>query len=227
MRRNQLFISFIFFLLLTNIEIHAATDISRHKDAIFSGHIVKINQAAGLFRAKITASNMKYINKKNRIEVFNEQNPNIRCKGTVVGKTHNYIMVKVPDFRSCLGTINLAIGSYLHFYSDDLVENLRVGRELLELLHKKRQAINGLASEYRTALHAHMEKVNVVNGRYQILQEKMRQEWRAELTLLEEDRVASFKKYEEFQRQLTELDHKIEQYTIEAQNFTVDRWSLD
>ena len=216
-----------FFLLsiITFFSIEAFSKIEQL--GVFAGHITKINNKAALVRVKVKFENMKYLNKRDRIEMFTEYNPEVRCKGYVAAKTHNYLLVKIPEIKICKSHVHLSVGAYTHFYSDDMVSNLKVGKDLLKLLHRKRSAIFGLMHESRTALHQHIEKVGAVNRRYQVIQEKLRKEWRDEITLLEEDRVSAFKQFEEYQRDLKEIDHKLEQYTIIPENFTTDRWSLD
>ena len=81
--------------------------------------------------------------------------------------------------------------------------------------------------KYRTAIHTHLEKVDVINKRFEVLQEKLRKEWRDEISLLEEDKVEASRRFAEYQLQLNNIDHKLEKYQIKSANLTVDRWSLD
>ena len=63
--------------------------------------------------------------------------------------------------------------------------------------------------------------------RYKTLREKLEARWRKELSQLEDDRALSYKRYKEDETKLFELDHKLEKYRVEDQNFKLDRWSLD
>ena len=170
---------------------------------------------------------MKYINKQDVVEMFHQINPNNRCKTYVVGKTHNYILVKAVNIGYCRSIVYLTKGGPISFFSTDLIDNISKGRDLVQILLKKRSAVNIRMQKYRTAIHTHLEKVDVINKRFEVLQEKLRKEWRDEISLLEEDKVEASRRFAEYQLQLNNIDHKLEKYQIKSANLTVDRWSLD
>ncbi len=193
----------------------------------FAGRISKINQSASLLRFKLSFENAKYINKRDRVDFWDERDPNIRCKGYVVGKSSEYILVKVPEYAYCDRTLNIAVGAYIRFFSPDLINNLKMGRELLDVLLKKKIALSGKMLRTKKSLESYIEKVEATNGRYQVLREKLEAEWRENLALIEEDRLVSLRNYKDLEQRVDDINFKIEQYNIAEDNFRTDRWSLD
>tara|TARA_R110002049_G_scaffold99946_7_gene243056 strand:- start:177 stop:887 length:711 start_codon:yes stop_codon:yes gene_type:complete len=193
----------------------------------FAGRISKINQSASLLRFKLSFENAKYLNKRDRVDFWDERDPNIRCKGYVVGKSSEYILVKVPEYTYCDRTLNIAVGAYIRFFSPDLINNLKMGRELLDVLLKKKIALSGKMLRTKKELSSYIEKVEATNGRYQVLREKLEAEWRENLALIEEDRLVSLRNYKDLEQRVDDINYKIEQYNIAEDNFRTDRWSLD
>lgn len=225
MRHLVLLLSFIFgsgiFANVVNLEekIETLGD--------FSGRISKINTQASLLRFRVEFENAKYLNKRDRVDFWDERNARLRCKGYIVGKSSDYILVRVPDYQYCDRTINVSVGAYIRFFSPDLVNNLKMGRELIDVLHKKKLALSGKMTRTKKELTSYIEKVEAVNGRYQLLREKLEAEWRENLALIEEDRLISLRNYKDVEQRLDEINYKIEQYSISEDNFRTDRWALD
>ena len=193
----------------------------------FAGRISKINTEASLLRFKLEFENAKYLNKRDRVDFWDERDSKIRCKGYIVGKSSDYILVKVPEYRYCDRTLNIAVGAYIKFYSPDLVNNLKMGRELLDILLKKKMALSGKMTRTKKELDSYIEKVEAVNARYQLLREKLEAEWRENLALIEEDRLVSLRNYKDLEQRVDDINYKLEQYNIAEDNFRTDRWSLD
>ena len=210
-------------LLLLSTTLIAADD----PMGLFSGRVSKINDKASLMRVNVKFANMKYINKQDRLEFWNEHNPLIRCRATIVGKSPDYILLKINDFEFCLKKLFIAHGGYLKFYSQDLSNNLKMGGEILTILLKKRLAVNGRLTESKKQLESHLDKVDSINKRYEILRQKLELEWQQELALLEEDRIVSLRNFKALELRLAEIEQKIEQYKVEDENLEIDRWALD
>jgi hypothetical protein len=102
-----------------------------------------------------------------------------------------------------------------------------MGRELMSILKKKRMALLNKVKRNKRELETYIEKVDAVNGRYSSLRQKLDREWKRELSLLEEDRVDSRKKFGLSVIKLEEVEFKMEQYKVEERNLKLDRWSLD
>jgi chromosome segregation ATPase len=118
-------------------------------------------------------------------------------------------------------------GSYLHFWSKDLENNLKAAHELVEILLKKRMALLARKRHHERDLDAHVEKVEATNKRYEILRQKLEAEWNKDLAALEEDKANSLVAFKQAEARLNEVESKLESYRIHEHNFTVDRWSLD
>jgi len=197
------------------------------KEGIFSGRISKNNPDAKLIRVFVEFDNLKYINRKNRIEFWKSDAPSKKCKGYILGKSTQYILVKILKYDICSRKVPLGRGFYLKFYSPDLVDNINTGRDLVKILLKKRLGIKGQLEKAEKNLKGHVEKLEGVNGRYDILRQKLEQEWSNELTYLEEDKANTLRYYKDLEVRLDEVDHKLEIYRISDENLKLDRWSLD
>jgi hypothetical protein len=200
---------------------------SEDPTGLFSGRVARKNNEAGLIRFKVDFNNQKYLNKNDQVEFWDMRNPSLRCRAIIMGKSNDYVLVKVPDFNFCDKYVSLALGNYIQFYSQDLVNNLKMGREVFGVMTKKRLALTGQAKRGEQDLHAHVEKVNATNERYRLLREKLEAEWRDELSKLEEDKLRIVQRLKSTESRLDELDFKMEQYKITDENLTLDRWSLD
>lgn len=194
---------------------------------IFSGRIIRINTKASLIRIKVDFSNFRYVNKKDQVEFWNEYSRSKRCFGHVVGKSDKYMLVKIPRFVNCYRNVNTSIGTYVKVFSQDLVNNLKIGRELIKTLGKRRAALSARLEREQARLSIHLEKIDTVNKRYKILRDKLEAEWRDEIKDLEEDQIFALKNYKELQIGLNEIDLKRQQYRIDDENLNMDRWALD
>jgi hypothetical protein len=219
----RLFLTFLFFSSIAFSWAETDDSIS----AFFSGRVSRVNKEAGLVRMRFDFANMKYINKKDKIQFWDERGARYKCKGYVIGKTNNYILLKVPELEYCMRFILVGSGTYLKFYSQDMVNNLKMGKELISILLKKRLAMSSRLTREKIALDSHIEKVNTLNVRYKLLRDKLEAEWRGELGSLEVDRVVSLRNYKEFEGRVMEIDHKLEKYRVEDGNLKLDRWALD
>ena len=195
--------------------------------AVFSGRVSRINFKADLMRIKIDFGNVKYLNSKDKVEFYDERDSNKRCKAYVVGKSNEYLLFKVPSINFCKTKVFLSVGAYLKFFSVDLLNNIKMGKGLIDILLKKRLALSGKLRREQKELDSFIEKVNGVNARYQILRDKLEAEWRDNIGTLEEDKVTSLRNYKDLERRIEDLYMKLERYRIEDKNLKLDRWALD
>ncbi len=193
----------------------------------FSGRISSLNDTAQLMRIKINFKNLKYVNQNDRIEFWNETYPERRCIGYVKARTNDYLMLKIPNYQTCIKKVFVTTGTYLHMYSPDLEKNLNIGKELVGVLLKKEMALTSKKLRYQKELDIYVEKMDAVNKRYEVLRQKLELEWQRELASLEEDKTKSFMNYKNTEARLNEVHHKMEKYRIQDQNLYEDRWSLD
>ena len=197
------------------------------KDGIFSGRVVTTHAEAGIIRVQVDFPNFKYLNKKDTVEFWKAFDTQRRCKARVVGKSNEYMLLKVYKYEFCAKTLFIERGSYVRFYSENLVSNIKTGRELIEVLLKKRLGIKGQMEEAKKGLDNYMAKVDGINKRYEILRIKLEQEWKKEISYLDEDKNTTFSRYKELETRLDEVEHKLEKYQVSDENLYLDRWSLD
>lgn len=221
-------------LIIIMICIHAALGWTQSaestKDELgshFTGRISRLNSPARLARIRTDFENIKFLNRKDRVEFWNETYPDMRCMALVEGRTNDYLLIKIPQYDTCIKKVHFTTGSFLHFQSADLAETVKVAKELVEILLKKRLAMQAKKERHQRELSGHVEKVDAVNKRYEILRQKLEIEWQKELSLLEEDKARSFTEFKNSEARLNEIDTKLEAYRVEDHNLKLDRWSLD
>lgn len=193
----------------------------------FSGRISRLNRVAKLARIKIDFENAKYLRKKDRVEFWNETYPEKRCIAYLEGRTNEYILVRVPMFDLCITKVHIAVGSYIHMYSPDLESSLKIGKDLVGILLKKKLALQARLSRFKKEVDGHVEKIDAVNKRYEVLRQKLEIEWQKELSSLEDDKTKQYMGYKHTQSRLNELEHKLQKYKVHDENLSEDRWSLD
>lgn len=194
---------------------------------VFPGHISKINPIAKLVRVKIKFENSKFLSKNNRVEIWNESQPQKRCLSYLEGRTNDYLLLKIPEYQKCRRSIYFTTGSYVQMYSPDLENNLVTAKELVRVLQRKHTALNARFRRYQAEVDGFIEKVDVVNKRYEVLRQKLELEWQKELAILEEDKTRAYQNFKETQARLNDLQFKMRQYRVRDQNVLEDRWSLD
>ena len=214
-------LSLIIWLASTSVQAELS------ESGFFSGRLSKINLDISVVRVKVDFDNVKYINVKDKIEFWDEKNETKKCKSYVIGRTADYILLKVSDIKYCEKNLYFTTGAYFKFYSEDLLNNISMGREVVSILIKKRMAVQGQMSLRDKELQAHMDRVAAINARYQTLRDKLDQEWQKEVLALEEDKTFSVRAYKGLERRRDEIDQKMEQYKLKDENLTLDRWSLD
>ena len=198
-----------------------------NSEALFSGRISKMNPNAKLIRIRTDFANAKFFGKKDRIEFWNESHPKKKCFGYLEGRANNYLLIGIPSYKRCMREMMFSTGTYLHLYSKDLANNLKIARDLLDVLLKKRLALHSIKTRHQKEVDSYIEKIDATNKRYEILRQKMEIEWKKELAALEEDKTRAFLSLHNAQLKLNELEYKLQQYRIEDQNLKEDRWSLD
>lgn len=194
---------------------------------VFPGRVSKMNKVARLVRIKVDFENAKFITKNSRLEIWNQSYPAKKCFGYIEGQSNRYLLVRIPKYDSCIRSVYFTVGSYIHMYSPDLEENLITAKELVNVLVRKRTALNARLTRYEKEMASYLEKMDVVNKRYEVLRSKLELEWQKELSNLEEDKTKSYKNYTEAQSRLNDVDFKLRQYRVRDQNMVEDRWSLD
>ncbi|MBC7428064.1 MAG: hypothetical protein H7336_05605 [Bacteriovorax sp.] len=197
------------------------------EEGFFSGRLSKISRDISVVRVKVDFDNIKYVNVKDKVEFWDEKNDTLRCKSYVIGRTSAYILLKMSDMKFCEKNLYFTTGAYFKFFSEDLVNNVKMGREVVGILIKKRMAVQGQMDVRNKEIQGHMDRVNSINARYQTLREKLEQEWQKELHALDEDKTYSLRSFKDLERRRDEIDQKLEQYKLKDENLTLDRWSLD
>jgi hypothetical protein len=219
----------ILFIIFNALSVHAQSNESdKHEyGSHFTGLISRMNPSARLFRIRTDFANIKFFNRKDRIEFWSDSYPEQRCDGLVEGRTNDYLLIKVHQFENCIRKVHFTTGSYLHFESPDLAQTVKMANELVQILQKKRIAMQVKKERHQKELTGHVEKVDAVNKRYEILRQKLEIEWQKELSSLEEDKAHIFMEFKNAEARVNEIDTKIESYRIEDHNLKLDRWSLD
>lgn len=208
---------------LTLVTAHAELS----ENGFFSGRLSRINKEISIIRVKVDFDNVKYLNPKDKIEFWDEKNNSLKCKGYLVARTADYLLVKVMEMSFCEKNLYINAGAYFKFFSEDLLNNIKMGKEVVTILLKKRLAVIGQMELKNRELNASIERVNAINARYKVLRDKLELEWQKELHSLDEDKTFALRSYKDLERRRDEIDQKLEQYKLKDENLTLDRWSLD
>lgn len=218
---------FSLLLIVISILLPVGSRAELSEEGFFSGRLSRINKEISVVRVKVDFDNIKYLNPKDKIEFWDEKNSTQKCKGYIVGRTSDYLLLKLPEMNFCEKYLYFTTGAYFKFYSEDLLNNVKMGKEVVTILLKKRMAVQGQMEIKNKEITSHVERVNAINARYQTLKDKLDQEWQKELHALDEDKTFAVRSYKDLERRRDEIDQKLEQYKIKDENLTLDRWSLD
>ncbi|MFG1483013.1 hypothetical protein ABMA79_05495 [Halobacteriovorax sp. HFRX-2_2] len=193
----------------------------------FSGRVSHIEGSARLVRFKVDFDNIKYINKLDEVDLWGLHQESSKCKAIVMGRTSHYLLLRISRYDECNRKSAFSTGRYYNFYSQDLVNNVAMGNELIEILAKKKLALESKISRNKQDITTYTQRVETINARYDLLRQKLEKEWRDELRRLEDDHQQLVRNTEGIQTRLNEVDYKLQQYRIESKNLKEDRWSLD
>jgi hypothetical protein len=154
----------VFFILIASVWAQVTAESSQDEMShVFSGRISRINQHGRLVRLRTDAGNVKFLNRRDRIEFWNETFPEQRCSATIEDRSNDYLLLRVPDFEVCIRRVRFTTGTYLHLESADLKRSLGMARDLFEILQKKRLAMQAKKIRHQRDLDAHLEKVEITN----------------------------------------------------------------
>jgi hypothetical protein len=215
----------ILFMLLVVIPLRAMAE--EFNGSKFGGRISRLNPTAKLARIRTDFSNIKFFNRRDRLDFWNETYPDQRCIALVEGRTNDYLLIRIPQYDTCIKKVHFSTGTYLYFESTDLQKTVKVAKELVNILLKKRVAMQAKKERHKRELDGYVEKLDAVNQRYEILRQKLEIEWQKELAALEEDKARTFTEFKNSEARLNEIDTKLEAYRIDDHNLKLDRWSLD
>ena len=200
---------------------------SEHPLGEFTGRISRLNTPAALLRIRVRFENLRYLTRGDRVDFSSQENSLKRCQSTVKGKTNDYILLKVPFWERCTRHVHFTVGAFLHFYSQNLLENIKKGKEVVDILLKKRIALESRKRRFQKELESYDNKVGATHEKYQVLREKLEKKLRGRLSDLENDKSLTLKDFHHTEIKLNNIDYKLEQYRVSEENLEIDRWSLD
>ena len=224
---SKLVFSLLVFVMVEAIASGPLPSPEDENSRFFSGRVSRMNSVAKLVRIRTDFANIKFLNRSDRIEFWNETYPVQRCRGFVEGRTNDYLLIRIPEMEKCIRNVHFSTGSYLHFESADLNHSVDLAKDVVTILQKKRLAMNAKKMRHQRELDGHVDRVDTVNKRYEILRQKLEIEWQKELAALEEDKARTYAEFKNAEARLNEIDTKLEAYRIEDHNLKLDRWSLD
>lgn len=223
----KLFFFLLIFVVVNAFAAHPAISPEDENSRFFSGRVSRTNIVAKLIRVRTDFANIKFLNRGDRIEFWNENYVSSRCRGFIEGRTNDYLLIKLPNLDACIRNVHFTTGSYLHFESPDLNKSVGLAKDVIAILQKKRLAMQAKKNRSQRDLDGHVDRVDTVNKRYEILRQKLEIEWQKELAALEEDKARTYAEFKNSEARMNEIDTKLEAYRIEDHNLKLDRWSLD
>ena len=110
-------------------------------------------------------------------------------------------------------------GAYLHLYSKDLAKNIQKGKEVLDLLLKKRISMESRKRKFQKKLTSFEEKIEAVNERYSVLRQKLEKELQGIIDDLDSDRIIASRNLKNAEIELKKIDQKLELYRVSDKKF--------
>ena len=172
-------------------------------------------------------SNMRYLVKGNLINFWSQEMGSKRCHAKLLEKSNDYLLLKIISFDHCFAQVSFLPGSFLNFYSEDLIKNIDRAKEVMGILLKKRMALEAKKHRLENELESFQDKVETIRSRYNILREKLERESQKDLGNLDSKKSSFQKELQATIDRLNKVDHKLQQYQVKDKNLELDRWSLD
>ncbi|MBF0207187.1 MAG: hypothetical protein HQK53_09900 [Oligoflexia bacterium] len=201
----------------------------------FEGRISKINKETAILRIKVNFKNKKFLNKEDKIEIWSARtlfsikssHSAYRCSSALLAKSTAYLLLQVNEIDKCIKRTQLSVGSPVLMSSKNLANNIRLAHEVIETLVKKKGALKIKLDREKKELDDYMNRVESLSNKYEVLRIKLENELQEELSALENDKNNTKNKHSQLQRDLMEVEHKLEEYSISDKNIEEDRWALD
>lgn len=193
----------------------------------FTGRISRLNPEASLMRVRLDFVNAKFLRTNDGIEFWNEGMPMIRCQAAIVGKSGEYFLLRVYEWKLCIGKVGFSVGSHVYFESKDLEKTLITAREMVKVLLQKRMLLQGQTTNKDNDVNDQSSQLSNINARYEAMIERIKKEWNDAIKGLSAAKSANEIELNSLKAQLDEIDFQLERYRIEDANIKKDRWAID
>lgn len=213
-------VSFIFFIFSTLAQEAVSP-------GTFSGRISRLNPEATLMRVRLEFANSKFLRTNDAVEFWNEGMPMVRCQGAIVGKSGEYFLMRVYEWKLCISKVGFSVGSHVYFESKDLEKTLITAKEMARILLQKRMLLQGQTTMKANDVNDQSSQLENINTRYEAMIERIKNEWNESIKGLTSEKSANQVELNSLKAQLDEIDFQLERYRIEDANFKKDRWAID
>lgn len=193
----------------------------------FSGRISKLNPIKSLMRVRLEFANSKFLRTNDGIEFWNEGMPMVRCQAAIVGKSGEYFLMRVYEWKHCINKVGFSVGSHVYFESKDLEKTLVTAREMVKVLLQKRMVLQGQSTNKDNDLNDQSSQLENINARYEAMIERIKSEWNEAIKGLSSAKSTNQLELNSLRAQLDEIDFQLERYRVEDANFKKDRWAID
>jgi len=193
----------------------------------FEARVVATNDEGQLLRLKTSFDNSKFLTDRDFVILSRQQHQSTECLGKMVGRSPDYILIKLTEYASCQRAIGFSEGSLVSISSEDLKKNIQAAKTLIEVLLKKRLALRSKIGRVRNQLKVRDQRVGGIQHKYQQLIRDLERKRDVELGDLTSEFVSEESELQELKIRLNETIFKIEKYKVNDHNLKEDRWSLD
>ena len=218
----RLSIIFLMFLIINSLLSQEAI-----VPGTFAGRVSRLNPSASLVRVRLDFSNAKFLRTNDSIEFWNEGMPLVRCQGAIVGKSGEYFLIRVYEWKLCINKVGFSVGSHVYFESKDLEKTLNTAREMVKVLLQKRMVLAGQTTAKNNDVKDQSSQLENINARYEAMIERIKNEWNEAVKGLTNAKAKNQVDLNSLQAQLDEIDFQLERYRVEDANFKKDRWAID
>ena len=193
----------------------------------FAGRVSRLNPLASLMRVRLDFANAKFLRTHDAVEFWNEGMPMVRCQAAIVGKSGEYFLMRVYEWKLCINKVGFGVGSHVYFESKDLEKTLITAREMVKVLLQRRMVLEGQTNNKKNDVNDQSSQLENINARYEAMIERIRNEWNEAIKGLNAAKSGNQVELNSLQAQLDEIDFQLERYRVEDANFKKDRWAID
>jgi hypothetical protein len=216
----------IIFLLLISLSKNTIAQESI-TPGTFAGRISRLNPSASLMRVRLDFANSKFLRTNDGVEFWNEGMPMVRCQAAIVGKSGEYFLMRVYEWKYCISKVGFSVGSHVYFESKDLEKTLITAREMVRVLLQKRMVLQSQTAGKENDVNDQSSQLENINARYEAMIERIKNEWNEAIKGLSGSKSANQVELNSLRAQLDEIDFQLERYRVEDANFKKDRWAID
>jgi|GEM_PF-6544168 len=201
-------------------------------EELYQARILKISPVTGKDEAilllKVIFPNQKFLNVGNKIFLHHPLNEEHKaCEGIIEERAPQELLLVVSKWKECLYLTSIRTDYLIPITSPDFAKNQEVVSTLYSKLENKARALEGLIERQTQELHRLIEEADAINLQYAQKKAELDNDWKRQLTELEEKRLRLFKEKIGLEKDKQEVHLNLEKYRAEDPKYSKQQWSLE